>query len=237
MSEAFTCLPFPFSQPPLSPHPQPHPSPNTFTAPASPPSLPRPPRTKQRKNMDDQAKEEAMKRARSIVASLGIKLSRPVQPAPTPIPSTTATSALHSFAPSTTSTVAASAPSNNYHIEGEEKEGASTSSSSSSLSSGAAAIQHAMPASSASTGHLKPFPPPESVLDKVQKVQEKLKESHAAFEKRRSCIDQVGRERGKDGGTEKGRGGEGRKGGARRIGIADRFPPSIPPYLPLSFLF
>jgi len=166
--------------------------------------------------MDDQAKAEAMKRARSIVASLGIKLSRPAQPASAPTPSTTARSVLHSAAPPTTSTVAASAPSNNYHKEEEEQEGAATTSSSCSssyLSSGAAAMQHAITPSPVSTGHHKPLPPPESVLEKVQKVQEKLKESHAAFEKGRSCIDQVGRKGGEDGGAEEGGRWQGRKGG------------------------
>ena len=155
--------------------------------------------------MDDQAKAEAMKRAKSIVASLGIKLSsRPAQPAPTPTTTISAPPSSSSAAPpsttSSSSAAAASVLSSNYYDEEEEEEEEGGGGSSSYLTSDAAAMQDAITSSPASMGLHKLLPRPDSVLDKMHKAQEKLKEKHAAAGTGRSFIDQVGREGGREGG-------------------------------------
>jgi len=173
--------------------------------------------------MDDQAKAEAMKRARSIVASLGIKLSRPAQPAPTTTISAPPSSSAAPPSTSSSSTAAAASvlSSNYYEEEEEEEEGGDTSASY--LTSDAAAMQDAITSSPASMGLHKPLPPPDSVLDKMHKAQEKLKEKHAAAGTGRSFIDQVGRGGGGGGGREEGEGGE--------YLLIHFFPPSLPPSL------
>jgi hypothetical protein len=190
-------------QPPLS-----HTTKST-NKPNQPPPHPRPHRTKQRPNakMDDHAKAEAMKRAKSIVASLGIKLSRPAQPAAAPIPPPPSTSTTAISAPPSSAappTAAASVLNNTYYEEEEEEEeeGGNNATSSYRISD-AAAMQDVIISSPAAMGTHKG---PESVLDKMHKAQEKFKEKHAAVTGR-SFIDQVREE----GGRECGSAGEGGK--------------------------
>lgn len=139
--------------------------------------------------MDDHAKAEAMKRAKSIVASLGIKLSRPAQPAAAPPSTTISAPPSSSAAPPPSSaapTTAASVLNSTYYEEEEEEEGGDATSSY--LTSDAAAMQDAITSSPVAMGIHKG---PESVLDKMNKAQEKLKEKHAAAGTGRSFIDQV----------------------------------------------